>query len=363
MSKTWLIYALGGGWGHLNRSLALARVVARSSKVKLISNSPYLSQVNLENCQIFAISPQASFNQTQKIIRQIIQHESYDCLIVDTFPRGLGGELQNLLAKIRQPKVFVNRYLKPEYIERYQLKEFVARNYDLVLIPGENIPSVFASLPQTVKTDPWLIRDRHELASLSTAADLLGLTIEQAQQHGQLTVLGRTRCRRFPPTFQPSVTPQHPCPPLIIILASGYQAELTLYGAIAHSLCQQGYRIRCLSATLPPACPSEIWRFHYPALECLWLADVVIGSGGYNTVFECAQLNLPLIAIPHQRLYDCQKTRITTQQQGKCWLAQNRSMAVKLTQQLLSEIKSHPLKPKSFQNGVKKAIKQIERCL
>lgn len=343
MAKTLMIYALGGGWGHLNRSLALTRVATTKYQVKLIVNSSYLSQTdtkNLTNCQIFAISPQANFQQTGDRLKQIINQESFDCLIVDTFPRGLGGELKSLLPNISQPKVLVNRYLNPEYIERYRLQQFVDKNYNLILIPGETIPSTFAdsssgnSLSKTVNTAPWLIRNSSELADFSTAADLLGLIKQQAQQ------------------------------PLIIVLASGYKQELALYGEIACSLNRQGYRVRCLSATIPPACPPEIWRFHYPALECLWLADLVIGSGGYNTIFECQQLNIPLIAIAHRRLYDCQKTRIVTQQkQGKCWLAKNSSMAVSLAQKVLSCPKSKTLVSRSFLNGTKEAIAQIAKLI
>ena len=332
MPKTCLIYALGGGWGHLNRSLALARVAAARYKIKLISNSPYLSGVDIENCEVFAISPQANFQQTGDRLKQIIQQEAFDGVIVDTFPRGLGGELADLLPDIRQPKVLVNRYLNPKYVQRYRLKEFVRRNYDLIILPGESTPSTFANLPQAIKTNPWLIRSSQELADLPTAANLLGLTIKQTQQ------------------------------PLIIILASGYEAELALYGEIAYSLDRLGYRVRCLSRTLPPTCPPELWRFHYPALECLWLADLVIGSGGYNTVFECDRLNLPLIAIPHQRLYDCQETRIITQQQGKRWLAKDKFTVVKLTQQLLSSIKTKPLKP-TFNNGVEEALKILAKIV
>ena len=333
MLKTLLIYALGGGWGHLNRSLALARVAASKYKIKLISNSPYVSEIDLKNCEVLTISHQAGFKQTRSIIEQTIEQVSFDCLLVDTFPRGLGGELTDLAAKVKQPKILINRYLKPEYTQRYCLEEFVRQNYPQILIPGENTPSAFAHLPQAIKTPPWLIRSSHELTALPGAAALLGLTIEQARQ------------------------------PLIVILASGYRAELALYGAIANSLVQLGYTVRCISPTLPPQCPPEIWRCHYPALECLWLADLVIGSGGYNTVFECDRLNLPLIAIPHQRLYDCQLTRIMAQQKlGKCYLAHNKS-AVRLAQQLLPRTKSHPLKPRSFHNGAEEAVGQIERSL
>ena len=65
--QTWLIYALGGGWGHLNRSLALARVAAQHHQIKLISNSPYLERIKLNNCQILAISADANFQATGEV--------------------------------------------------------------------------------------------------------------------------------------------------------------------------------------------------------------------------------------------------------------------------------------------------------
>ena len=330
MTQTWLIYAMGGGWGHLNRSLALARVAARQHKIKLISNSPYLPQANidLQNVEVIAISSQANFSAICDRLKQIIVLESCDRLIIDTFPRGLGGELTNLLANISQPKVLIARYLNPEYRRRYRLKQFVAQNYDLIIIPGENIPSAFASLPQARTTAPWLIRHSDELPDLATAANILGLTATQAQQ------------------------------PLIIILASGYESELAQYGTIAATLHQQGYLVRCISAALPPRCPTVVWQSYYPALDFLWLADIVIGSGGYNTVSECHQLKIPLIALAHPRLYDCQKTRILAHDY---WLATGEKVAVQLTQQqLLSTQASSATRPK-YKNGVMKAVWQISQ--
>ena len=333
--QTWLIYALGGGWGHLNRSLALARVAANYHHIKIITNCSYIENVGLENGRIYAIKPEADFTETSDRLKYIIQQTNYDCLIVDTFPRGLGGELTEILPTVAHPKILVHRYLNPQYIERYQLSQFIQCNYDLILIPGENTFSPFTSLPQTHKTAPWLIRSSSELPNFSAAASLLGLTSSQVQL------------------------------PLVIILASGYASELAVYGQIAAIISQKGYTVSCLSSTLPPGCPPSIWRFHYPAIECLWLADVVIGSGGYNTVFECSLLNIPLIALPHKRLYDCQKSRIITQQQqgDRFFLAKNPPEVIKLVQQLLPKTKSSLFPPPLFFNGVFTATQQITEML
>ena len=42
-SEFWLIYALGGGWGHMNRAIALAR--AAHIPVEILVNSPYANLV------------------------------------------------------------------------------------------------------------------------------------------------------------------------------------------------------------------------------------------------------------------------------------------------------------------------------
>lgn len=333
--KTWLIYALGGGWGHLNRSLALTRVAAKKYYIKIITNSDYINNTKIENCEIIPIEAKKDFKETKNIIKQIIKQTYYDCLIVDTFPCGLGGELREILPTISQPKVLVHRYLNPTYIEKYQINLFVKHYYNLILIPGENIVSPLSNLPQTYKTKPWLIRSREELPNLSITTTLLKLTSKQARS------------------------------PLVIILASGYSFELAIYGKIAAILHQQDYTVRCLSPNLPPDCPSSVWQFHHPAINCLWLADVVIGSGGYNTVFECNALNIPLVALAQKRLYDCQQTRIITQQKlgNPCFLAKTPIAAIQLTQQLLSVTKSKPLKPAKFLNGVNVVGEKIRQLL
>ena len=44
-------------------------------------------------------------------------------------------------------------------------------------------------------------------------------------------------------------------------------------------------------------------------MEVMQLADIIIGGAGYNTVYECAALNIPLITFPLRRQYDRQAQR------------------------------------------------------
>ena len=89
-----------------------------------------------------------------------------DVLVVDVFPRGLAGELAPLLGSLRCHKILVHRDLNPEYVERYDLSQFVDA-YNLILVPGEEAP--FQTAPHAAITAPWLMRDADELLSPAEA--------------------------------------------------------------------------------------------------------------------------------------------------------------------------------------------------
>lgn len=60
-----------------------------------------------------------------------------------------------------------------------------------------------------------------------------------------------------------------------------------------------------LAADCPPNC-QHLWISHHPGIECLAFSDVVVGSTGYNTVYECASLGVTLVAIaPDKRASKC----------------------------------------------------------
>ncbi|MEB3147495.1 MAG: UDP-N-acetylglucosamine--LPS N-acetylglucosamine transferase, partial [Sphaerospermopsis sp.] len=100
LHTSYLIYALGGGWGHLNRALSLGRIAAKEKKVNIITNSPYTPQINSEGCTLHCISNNAGFAETCQQVREIILNTDCDRLIIDTFPRGLGGELADILPQL-----------------------------------------------------------------------------------------------------------------------------------------------------------------------------------------------------------------------------------------------------------------------
>jgi hypothetical protein len=250
-----LIYALGGGWGHLTRAAALAHALGTSAHVRILTNSPYLQVVQ-------AAIPHVDVEPapTREAATSAIQDSEIDVLVVDTFPRGLGGELAAIIPSLQIPKVLVHRALNPTYVSSAGLHEFVAANYNCVFCPGEK--GLLAGLPQAIHTAPWLIRKPVAIGS----------------------------------------------PVDIVISTSGNAEELGWYGEAAALVSRQA-KVRCIAPNLPPGCPPEVWISHWPAIDWIASASAVIGGAGYNTANECLALRVPLIAKPWPRKYDDQQER------------------------------------------------------
>ncbi len=258
----WLLYALGGGWGHLTRAVALAQ----AASARILTNSPYAARVAsaMPELDLLMLDADLPIAQARIEIVEKIRAASPACLIVDTFPRGLGGELAGALHSLAPKKVLVHRDLDPHYVATARLKDFVRSHYDLILIPGEDEAGAFADLPAAAVTAPWLVRS-------------------------------------------------HPNPGIrtdILICAAGPTEELAWYGEVAAELHARSKAIvRCVAPICPAGCPAECWLEYWPAADLIATAEVVIGGAGYNAIHECLAYNVPLIARPWPRTYDRQWLR------------------------------------------------------
>jgi hypothetical protein len=331
--KPWLIYALGGGWGHLNRAIALGRVAARQHPVHVLTNSPYAAWVRVQlqrlshastayplHLQVLPITsePQA----VGQVVQDMLQQTNPACLIVDTFPRGLGGELADILPRLKVPRILVHRDLQPHYIQAKEVLPWVQQHYDRILMPGEAYPVPFRSLPQVYPTAPWLVLSADELPEL-----------QQVRSRWHL----------------PSTAT-----PVIMVCAGGNPSELAFFGRLSVQV-QQAFpaaTLRCLAYECPPSCPSERWIRHWPGLEILQVADVVIGAAGYNTVYECAALQRPLIAFAFDRLYDRQALRAQH--------CANPVDTIEAAIAALHQLSPVAAAPRQYDNGVHQAIALIE---
>lgn len=364
---TWLIYALGGGWGHLNRAVALARAIARQRSVTVLTNSPYAdrvedwlkrhseayqssqyqsSQYQFGKCHsakdtlhLYKIANSNSVEATRKAVQAVLRELNYDCLVVDTFPRGLAGELVEVLPELGKiPCILIHRDLKPNYVSVKAISAFVQRWYCAVLVPGEGNDVPLAGLPNVIHTSPWLICDADELPSRTDIYQLLRI--------------------RQPVRNTSTTSPQ--ATPLLLICAAGQPSELEFFGNLTTCLTSAfpNAIVRCIAADCPPNCSPDLWVAHYPAMECLSAANVVIGGAGYNTVHECAALGIPLVSFAFPRLYDRQIRRAS---QHSYWVQQP-SEAIATIQLLLNQTQEKllSLEPK-YINGTVSAAQHIDQ--
>jgi predicted glycosyltransferase len=358
-SDPWLIYALGGGWGHLVRTLSLGRIAARHRPVIILCNSPYAKALVryesfsrhqeifdfeeplpiVEGCYLHLISPTTSSQETRKQVREIILGDFYECVIVDTFPRGLGGELVTILPSLKStPRILIHRDINPIYAQAKDLAGFVREQFNLVIVPGEGENLPLAKLPQAYQTDPWLIRHAGELLNPQQARHILKIPPEKAGS-------------------------------LILVCAAGKAEELDLYGQLTQYLSESfpDKIVRCLAAERPAKCPPELWVFHWPGIECLLAADVVVGGAGYNTFYECTSLGIPLVAIAFNRQYDRQEMRVIRGKNSltalKVKLVENLETAKLAVQDFLESAGSPSCPPPSYKNGAGDAIQLIENLI
>jgi hypothetical protein len=305
----WLIYALGGGWGHLTRAVALATAAAPRHRVRILTNSPYakivaarLPALDLVTC-----------DDSAAVHRQIEECRP-SCLIVDTFPRGIVGELVGLVRALDTRKVLVHRDLNPRYVRAFDLRAFVAANYDLVLVPGAGEGGQLGDLPAAVATRPWLVRSAGEIPPRETAREVLRL--------GR----GEESC--------------------VLICAAGKEQELDWYAAVLAHI--RGVPVRMIAND-----PRYIQ--YWPAMDLFGGASVVVGGGGYNTVRECQAWRVPLVAKPWARTYDRQAIRATAAAVAVVQEPEEAAAAA-----LRHRLQALP-GPPQFVNGTVDAVRRIEQ--
>ena len=285
-----LYYAFGGGLGHAVRATALARQLARSwpGPHRLLVNTPFAATIRPEidrhpRLECAELSPGAGPAEAGRFVSSVMADFAPELLIVDTFPRGLGGELASLLSEAAEfPRVLIGRGLPDAYVQRYALAEFVRDHYDLAIAPGE--PSPFGSTLPVHRTGPFLLRDFDELPTRAGAAELL-----------------RTSPDR----------------PVVLVVGSGTIAECDEVADLARRL-RASWDAKWPPLRLALPAPGERGRrepgppivSHFPLIECLPAVRLAIGAGGYNLVHETSSLSVPGLFLTRSRKYDDQAHRV-----------------------------------------------------
>lgn len=334
VAKRWAIYALGGGLGHLTRSMALGRAALQAAasrghclQIDVLTNSPFAElvcqAVNEPGLRIRPLSAALSQEQTVAAVHAWLHQLDATTLIVDTFPRGLGGELADVISRLDQRKVLVQRDLRPDYACRASVQASVQR-FDLVLVPGEQSPWMS---DRAVFTAPWLVRDFHELLSAEQAATVLGAAADQS-------VVAFAGCG-----------------------TTGEVEEMRGWASASARLLGEQTHVCFLDATGATATNGPDADLtvvqHWPLLELLPGIDVLIAGGGYNCVHEARLTGTTLLGVSRDRLYDDQQRRL--HQADVCVVTES-SLPAQL-RQTLAATRRRTCQP--YENGVHAAVARL----
>jgi hypothetical protein len=250
----------------------------------------------------------------------------FDVLVVDTFPRGLAGELAGLLPDIVAPKVLVHRDLNPRYVAWAELRSFVT-HYDAILVPGETAP--LEDLPAAICTEPWLVCDGDELLTSPAARQMLNVDP------------GDTR-------------------PLAVVIGCGKTDESRDAAQLARRLVDRIgetalVRFACLRRGI--GCDlADLQVRCWPLMSAMRGADLLIGSGGYNTVHEARATATSLIAVARRRLYDRQFHRLRREER-----AASQTELIERAAGRINGQTAHVQRPAvCYRNGTHEAVQIIE---
>lgn len=270
-------YALGGGLGHLTRSIAILRQMVKRGLPDCValSNSPHHALYAAEGVRSAWVSPetgQPAGALAEWVMRQLARWRP-QLLVVDVFPRGLLGELPPVLGRFAGRTALVLRRLREGYARECRLREFAAAHYDVVLA-AEALPGApwAGRTAEAMSVGPVLVRDADELLSRDGARRLLGAAVDR----------------------------------LLVVCVESGPGEPS--GALHRVLSRVWERLgRRFDLRLVGSGGAES---HYPLIELLPGVDLVVGAGGYNLFHECQAVGVPAVFVPQRRRYDEQFARV-----------------------------------------------------
>ena len=244
---TLLYYAPGAGLGQLTRGLAILRrwkAHTRRSAL-LVTYSTFAPLASRQGVAIKQIpGPEPEF------LERAVRRAKPKLLVVDTFPRGIVGEIAELIPSLPCPAVLIQRYLNPSYLRQFKVAAFLGQHYRLAV----------------------RIADALELQTLSQrTVDVPPVTVREA--------------REVPPARSRSGW-------LFVNWGEGSEPYLEVAQEAAR---QRSKELRILG-------PAE----SYPAVGWMPRAELVIAAGGYSLFHEVALTATPAIFVPCRRMYDDQ---------------------------------------------------------
>jgi len=242
-----LYYAPGGGLGHLTRAVAILRQWKKLTRRPslLVTYSPFASLATREKVVVKQIA-----GPEPQLMKRLVRRAAPRVLVVDTFPRGIVGEIADLVPALECPAVLIQRHLNPSYVLQFKVTAFVTQYYRLAVRIGDALEPQTLS-QRTVDVPPVTVREARELPM-------------SAPRSGWL----------------------------FVDWGEGSEPYMKMATEVAR---HRGKELRVLRR-----------GEYYPAVELMVRSELAIGSGGYNFFQEAALTQTPTIFVPCRRMYDDQ---------------------------------------------------------
>lgn len=269
-----LFYAPGGGLGHLQRALALARRLRDQTRPVVLTTSPFGTSVGSEGLDVRVVTERGA--SALPALRAAFVEAACDALVADCFAEGPAGELVALEGFLPPRRALVLR-------RRADPAPVRAPSYELVLSVEAGAEAGAPAGARVVVTGPVLIRGLAELPSRSRARRLMGIEEGDAR-------------------------------PVLLVLHHGYPGETEALGRLILAAAPGAAPGWCLRvASLRPLADPDLEAVrvrHWPAMELLPGVDAAVAGGGYASCHEVAAAGVPALHVPMGRRHDGQARRV-----------------------------------------------------
>lgn len=286
MART-VFFSLGGGLGHLNRSLAVIRHLRRlapTSEPVVVTNSPFCQlalSVGVPVVRLPGHFEQEVLNTPELTARLSIavldSLGPLDALVIDANLNQLPAALASYVARGRFLKVFVCR------------EEVLTAEPDQLSV----FDYVFYPFPRPVRGVP-------------RGVTACGYIVTRGQQDVLTRAQARLRLGLPPEGEAPLILAHHACSPAEILALFRQVKEAAGLMGLPHDL----------RLSTPQVLPGVEYVYPhlvsiYPIMDVLEAADLVVCSAGYNSFAEVNCLGRPAIFWPLDRHHDHQDARVS----------------------------------------------------
>lgn len=287
------IYALGCGHASAMRGLALARALQErvSDDRRVAAHCLVLTRDSMKAWSKAARVPTAvpppMAHRDSLMLAEWVQASlrdfAPDVLVVDTFARGLLGELGAFLPTLAPRRILLSPWVSPRYLLRPDVSQAVVEAYDALLWcepPPDGLDALIARCRRVERVPPVLFVRPQDVESATSGRQAFGV---------------------------------HEMERIVLGLGSGDAAtERGQLDALVAASRQPGMRFSVMFCAhhLPPTeSPGVRVVRIFPAGAWLRSCPVVVAAAGYQSYYEVVQAQVPAVFRPLPRPLDDQARR------------------------------------------------------